>query len=151
MKIQLFDYKDLNIVEFVSGDGSGDCLLSSENSKYLHGSVFSIIQNAFDLSNKDYSYYELTEFRDQNLITLRNHLQDHYSRLKSTASLEIFEAYILKQVEGIDFLNELKNFYPNWKITWENIRDQLLDVYEEILELIDNCIDEDHSFWLKGY
>jgi hypothetical protein len=151
VKIELYNYKDLNIVEFVSGDGSAECKLCSENSKYLHGSVFSIIQGAFDLSNKDYSYYDLTEFKDQNLISLRNHLQDHFSRLHSTVELENFEAYLLKQVEGIDFLNELKNFYPNWKINWENIKHQLLDVYEDILDIIDNCIDEDRSFWLKGY
>jgi hypothetical protein len=127
VKIELFDYKDLNLVEIISGDGSGECKLFSEKSKYLHGSVFSIIQGAFDLSNKDYSYYDLTEFKDQNLISLRNHLQDHFSRLNSTGELEKFEAYLLKQVEGIDFLNELKTFYPNWKINWENIKHQLLD------------------------
>lgn len=151
MRIRLIDYKDLNYVEFVTGQKSADCKLSSPNSKYLHGSVFSILQASFELSSKDYSYYEITGFDDQSLISLRNHLQDHYSRLGNTVTLPDFEVYLLKQVEGIDFLNELKTFYPNWKISWENIRDQLLDVYSDILDLIDNCIDEDEIFWIKGY
>ena len=152
MKIRLFDYKDLNIVEFVRGnDKMEGCILCSKDSKYLHGSVFSIIQNAFNLSNPDYSYYEISEYANQNLISLRNHLQDHLSRLKNTESLYEFESYILKQVEGIDFLNELKTFYPKWKITWETFRDKLVEVYEDILEMIDYCIDEERSFFVKGY
>lgn len=151
MKIQLFNYKDLNIVEFTTGNDGEECRLCSRNSKYIHGSVFSIIQTAFELSNDDYSYYDTSLYKDQTLISLRNHLQDHFSRLMSTSSLTEFEAYILKQVEGIDFMNELKTFYPNWKITWENFRDQMLEVYEQILDIIDNCIDEDKEFWVKGY
>ena len=152
MKIQLFDYNDLNIVEFVKGNEEmKGCILCTKYSKYLHGSAFSIIQGAFNLSSKDYSYYDISEFKDQNLITLRNHLQDHLSRLNNTESLIEFEAYILKQVEGIDFMNELKTFYPKWKISWESFRDQLLEVYRDILEMIDYCIDEEKSFYVKGY
>ena len=152
MKIQLFDYNDLNIVEFVKGNEEmKGCILCNKYSKYLHGSAFSIIQGAFNLSSKDYSYYDISEFKDQNLITLRNHLQDHLSRLNNTESLIEFEAYILKQVEGIDFMNELKTFYPKWKISWESFRDQLLEVYRDILEMIDYCIDEEKSFYVKGY
>lgn len=151
MKIQLFDYKDLNIVEFTIGNKGESCRLCSENSKYIHGSVFSVIQTAFELSNGDYSYYDTSLYKDQTLISLRNHIQDHFSRLMNTSSLNEFEAYILKQVEGIDFMNELKTFYPNWKINWENFRDQMLEVYEQILDIIDHCIDEDKSFWVKGY
>ena len=151
MKIQLIDHTDINIVEFVVTEKDEECSFYTEKSKYLHGSVFSILQSSFSLSNKDYAYYELVRFDDQNLISLRNHLQDHFSRLKSAGALPQFEAYLLKQVGGIDFLNELKTFYPNWKITWEAVRDQLLEVYIDLLEMIDLCIDDDKTFWVKGY
>ena len=55
------------------------------------------------------------------------------------------------QVEGIVFLNDLKTFYPNWKVSWENIRTDLLTVFEDLLELTDNCIDEDMVFSVRGY
>ncbi len=151
MKIELFDYKDLNIVEFTPGKPDDVPASFSENSKYLHGSVFSLIQTAFSLSNPDFSYYEPMIFEGQNLIILRNHLQDHHSRLKNTSSYEEFDKYLKMQIEGIVFLNDLKTFYPNWKITWENIRDELLSVYNELIIMIDNCIDEDQVFRVKGY
>lgn len=151
MRIELVDYQDLNIVEFVTGDAVSENQLCTANSKFVHGSVFSIIHNVFKMSNSEYTYYSLCAFSDSNLIRLRNHLQDYFSRLSSIDSQEKFEAYLLQQVEGIDFLNELKTFYPNWKIIWENIKSQLLKVYEDLIDLIDNCIDNDTSFWVKGY
>ena len=151
MKIELFDYKDLNIVEFNKEKSTIPKLKFSENSKFLHGSVFSIFQTAFSLSHPDYSYYEQTSYDGSKLISLRNHLQDHYSRLKNTSSTDEFSEYLKMQVEGIVFLNDLKTFYPDWKISWENIRKEILSVYDDLLEMIDNCIDEDLVFRIKGY
>lgn len=151
MKIGLFDYKDLNIVEFNTENSTKTELKFSGNSKYLHGSVFSIVQPAFSLSHPDFSYYNQTSYEGSKLISLRNHLQDHYSRLKNTGSFEEFSKYLKLQVEGIVFLNDLKTFYPNWKVSWENIRTDLLAVFEDLLELTDNCIDEDMVFSVRGY
>ena len=94
MKIELFDYKDLNIVEFNTENSTKTELKFSGNSKYLHGSVFSIVQPAFSLSHPDFSYYNQTSYEGSKLISLRNHLQDHYSRLKNTGSFEEFNEYL---------------------------------------------------------
>jgi hypothetical protein len=151
MRIELVDYKDLNIVEFNTENSGSENLQFSENSSFLHGSVFSLIQTAFGLSHPEFSYYDKTVYKAQNLISLRNHLQDHYSRLKNTDNFEDFNKYLKNQLEGIVFLNDLKTFYPNWKISWENIRKELLQVYDDLLETIDNCIDEDKTLTVKGY
>ncbi len=151
MRLELFEYKDLNIVEFTTGNTADEEEKFSENSKFLHGSVFSLIQTDFSLSHPDFSYYDLTFYDNHNLTSLRNHLQDHYSRLKNTSSFEEFNNYLKMQVEGIVFLNDLKTFYPNWKISWENIRKELLKIYEDLLEMIDNCIDEDLVLRVRGF
>ena len=78
-------------------------------------------------------------------------MQDHYSRLKNTSSFDEFNNYLKMQVEGIVFLNDLKTFYPNWKISWETIRKELLSIYEDLLEMIDNCIDEDLVLSVRGF
>ncbi|MFW5819704.1 MAG: hypothetical protein ACOCWA_00330 [Bacteroidota bacterium] len=151
MRLRLFDYKDLNIVEFSSEMSPVSNKKFSETSKYLHGSVFSLIQTAFSLSHPDFSYYDLTQYDNNKLTSLRNHLQDHYSRLKNTASYDEFDAYLKMQVEGIVFLNDLKTFYPGWKVTWENIRKELLSIYEDLLDMIDNCIDDDLVLKVRGF
>lgn len=151
MRLELFDYKDLNIVEFTTGNSAAKNEKFSENSKFLHGSVFSLIQTDFSLSHPDFSYYDITLYDNNKLTSLRNHLQDHYSRLKNTSSFDEFNNYLKMQVEGIVFLNDLKTFYPNWKISWETIRKELLSIYEDLLEMIDNCIDEDLVLSVRGF
>lgn len=151
MRLELFDYKDLNIVEFNTENLARADKKFSESSKYLHGSVFSLIQTTFSLSHPDFSYYDLNLYDNHKLISLRNHLQDHYSRLKNTSSFNEFNKYLKIQVEGIVFLNDLKTFYPGWKISWENIRKELLTVFEDLLEMIDNCIDEDTVLRVRGF
>ncbi len=151
MRIQLFDYKDLNIVEFTIGEMNADCRLCTEKSKYVHGAVFSVFQPAFELSNKDFNYFEQTGFSNSILVSLRNHLQDYLSRVSSIENQDDLEIMILKQLEGIDFMNELKTFYPDWRIKWETIKNELVEVLKNILERVDFCIDEDKVFWVKGY
>ena len=151
MRIRLFDYKDLNIVEFVPGTAGEECNLCSENSKYIHGAVFTLIQAAFSLSNSEFSYFDKTKFENSHLTSLRNHLQDYLSRVEGIKDAEDLEIFVLKQVEGIDFMNELKTFYPDWRIRWERFKNELKIVLKEIMDIVDDCIDEDKVFWVKGY
>ena len=151
MKIKLYSSEDLNLVEFsFSSDHNGFEGLTGK-SRYLNAAVFGLFQHAFELSNPEYEYYTPTPFTGSEIINLRNHLADQFSRITQIESPETLEAYALKQMAGIDFLNEIRTFYPKWRITWENIRDQVKQVVEELLELVDLCIDEDSIFWVKGY
>lgn len=152
MNIKIYDYKDLNMAVFTKAEQpmeEKDIL--NEKSKFLHGSVFNIIQPSFRLSNSEYSYFEMNAWANSALVSLRNHLQDSNSRLKSLNDSGSFENYILKQLAGIDFLNELKKCSPEWRITWEKTRDEILTVYTDIIDMVDDCIDDDLIFYLKGY
>lgn len=151
MRIALFDSKDINIVEFSVGKPSNDCPLCSENSKFIHGSIFSLIQQAFSLSNSDFSYFEKTEYHSSKLPALRNHLQILISGLMQISSVSELEVFIMKQPEGIVFMNELKTWYPKWKIEWEKIKEKIKRVIEDLIEMVDICIDEDLNFIVKGY
>jgi hypothetical protein len=152
MKIKIFDYTDLNMVIFASAGHPIEFRdLFNKKSKFLHGSVFSIIQSSFQLSHGSFSYFELNKWTGSSLVSLRNHLQDNSSRLKSANSAESFEVWILKQADGIDFLNELKKCKPDWRIIWEKTRDEIITVYTDIIDVVDDCIDDDLIFYLKGY
>lgn len=151
MRIGLIDYNDLNIVEFSKTQQDSECVLCTANSKYLHGAVFTLFQSAFILSKPEFSYFEKNQYKDPELVTLRNHLQDFLSRVQLINNAEDLEIYILKQVEGIDFMNDLKTFYPDWRIRWERFKSELKKVLKEIIEIVDECIDDDLAFWVKGY
>ena len=76
---------------------------------------------------------------------------DEIAKIKKIDSAEGISHFALKQVSGLDFLNELKSENINWKISWENIRNQLADVGESLIEIVDQCIDEDKELIIKGY
>ncbi len=151
MEIRLYSSEDLNLVEFSYSTGQDGFSPMIENSKYLHAAVFCLIQKSFELSKPDFRYNEATSYLGQELVTLRNRLVDQISRIRNIDSPEELESYSLNQAACIDFLNELKMNNPTWKINWENIKDQVLKVTEELLELVDFCIDEEKVFWIKGY
>ncbi len=151
MKIKLYTSEDLNFVEFSFSRDHQKFGPLGKNSRYLHAAVFCLFQNAFELSHFDYDYYQPTAYNDSSLIKLRNNLVEHVSIIRQIESPEELETYALKQVAGIDFLNEIKTFIPKWRIGWENIRDQVKEVVDELIELVDYCIDEDKTFWVKGY
>ncbi len=151
MKIGLFDYQDLNVVVLIQGDKNTDCNLCSGNSKFIHGSVFSTLQPAFELSNPDFNYYHQNSYTSYSIVRLRNHLQDYISKYQGVNNAVSLELFVLKQVEGLDFMNEIKTFNPKWRIEWEKIRDQLIRVIADIIEIVDDCIDEEKVFWVKGY
>ncbi|HYW96662.1 MAG TPA: hypothetical protein VE870_13795 [Bacteroidales bacterium] len=151
MKIKLYSSEDLNFVEFsFSSDHDGFDALG-KRSRYVHSAVFSLFQDAFEHTDPDFEYYKTSSFSGQDSIKLRNHLVDQLTRIRRIESPEGLEAYALKQVAGIDFLNEIKSSNPNWRISWENLRDQIKHVVDELIEFVDFCIDEEHIFWVKGY
>ena len=151
MRIGLFDYQDLNVVVLIQGDKDTDCNLCTGNSKFIHGSVFSTLKPAFELSNSDFSYYQQTAYNKSSIVSLRNHLQDYISKYNMIKDSESLELVVLKQIDGLDFMNEIRTFYPKWRIEWEKIRDQLIRVIKDIIEIVDDCIDEEKVFWVKGY
>jgi hypothetical protein len=152
MKIKIYDHTDLNLVIFATAIHPIEIKdLFDKKSKFLHGSVFSIIQSSFQLSHIDFSYFELNRWAGSTLVSLRNHLQDNSSRLKNTNIEASFEAWVLKQAAGIDFLNELKKCSNDWRISWEKTKDEILSVYTDLIEIVDDCIDDDLIFYLKGY
>lgn len=151
MRIQLIEYKNLNLVEFTRGDEMADCELCTVNSKFIHGSVFAVFQAAFLMSNKDFSYFEINSYEGARLVNLRNHLQDYKSRISNVRNAQNFEILILKQAEGIIFINELKTSNPDWRIRWERLREELKMLIGEIIEMVDDCIDEEKVFWVRGY
>jgi hypothetical protein len=151
MKIHLYNQEDLNYVEFTILSLKRPYRRHTENARFLHAHVFSVVQYVYETSHKDYCYYNAVCYKDESLKVLQESLQAHILKLNDVSNSIQLETLILKQIEGIDFMNEMKTYYPNWRISWENYRDKLIQVCSELLEMVDICLEEEKVLWVKGY
>ncbi len=151
MKIRLFTLDELDFVQITCLPQAEPFQLFPEKSKFIEGAVFSLFQHCFELSSADYDFYTPFAFKMSQIVTLRNHLVTFQTRIAAIDSADELEKLALKQLSGIEFMNALKDQNPDWKISWEKTRDNLIRVGEELLEMIDDCIDEDTVLWIKGF
>ncbi len=151
MRLNVFNLEDLNLVQIQIVNNNEVFEKLSDSAKYLDGSVFSIFRNCFELSKPDFDYFSENLFNTDQIVTLRNHLVTHLTRILNIRSDEDLKAFSLRQISGIEFMNDIKTRYENWHILWETIRDKLAAINEDLIEIADNCIDEDMELCLKGY
>jgi hypothetical protein len=151
MKFKLFSLDELDFVQLICLPQGESFQLFFEKSKFLEGTVFSLFQHSFELSSPDYNFYSPFSFNISQCVTLRNHLVTNQARIAAISNADDLEKLALKQLSGIEFINALKDQNPDWKISWEKTRAKLLHVGEDLIEMIDYCIDEDAVLWIKGF
>jgi len=151
MDIKLISRDELNFVQFIGLNQEELFKVCCEKSKYLDGAVFSLFQHCFELASEDFEYYSVSSFRNNQVVSLRNHLLTNQTKISLVNSGDDLEKFALKQIAGLEFINTLKNQYVDWKISWEKIKADLLEVGEDLIEMVDNCIDEDFVLWIKGF
>jgi hypothetical protein len=150
MDIRLYSFDELDIVQISCLPRDESFHLFAEKSKYLRGAVFTIFQHSFELSSAAYDFYAVTPFNSGQIVSLRNHLMANQSRIAAIAGASDMEKLALKQLYGIDFINFLKDQELDWRVSWEKIQADLLKLGEELIEMVDKCIDEDLVLWIKG-
>jgi hypothetical protein len=151
MKIQLLSSEELGFVQIASLEQGEAFSACPEKAKYMESPVFSLYQHCFELTSPDYDYYSPFSFSQAQIVTLRNHLVTNQARITAVSNADDLENFILKHFAGIEFMNALKDEDQDWKISWEKIKNKLLQVGEELIEIVDNCIDEDFVLWVKGF
>ena len=151
MKIRLLSRNELDFVQITHLPQDKPFEIFHENSKFLESPVFSIFQHTFELSSADFDFYGPFSFDIHGVVTLRNHMVTLQTRFAAIKNADGFEKLVLKQLSGIEFMNALKDQDPEWKISWEKTCEKLMKVGEDLLEIIDNCIDEDEVLWVKGF
>lgn len=151
MKLRIFDQKELGIVQFQMLRESEPFNFFSESDSYMESSVFSTFITCFELSKDDFEYEKLNVLNGNHTVSLRNHLLTNLTRLKAIENADEFELFSLKNVVGIEFMNALKSNYSNWSLSWEEIRDKLVIINNELIDMIDVCIDDDKILRVKGY
>lgn len=151
MRLNFFNLEDINLVQIQIVDNNEDFEVLSDSAKYLDSSVFSIFIHCFELSKPDFDYSKENLFNNTQIVTLRNHLLTQLTRILNISNEEDLKEFALHQISGIEFMNELKTLYQNWRIMWEAIRDKLAAINKSLIEMVDSCIDEDRELLVRGY
>jgi hypothetical protein len=151
MKIDFFDIDKLNFVEFnITGDDMNYVKLNHE-SQYLNGNVFNLFVRCFEKSNELYEYFEPTKYNSRKIVILRNELVKNLQVLKKITSREAFNTYTEGLFLGAKFVNELNTIDPGWRDNWSGYLEQLVQLNQNMILLVDRCIDESRVLWLIGY
>ncbi|MBN2521269.1 MAG: hypothetical protein JXB17_12225 [Bacteroidales bacterium] len=152
MKIELLPKsKCLNFVEFnITGDNDNyhKC---DEESLYLNSDIFNLFTHCFENSNKLYEYFGETRYNSKNIIPLQKELQDNMEKLISIDTLKKFEQYIKEIFLGENVILKIQKRDKNWKDKWEKYHNQIIKVNDDILTLIDKCLQEDRILWVVGF
>ena len=151
MKLSIYSQKELNFVELNLTGTDEDYNKLDTESKYLDAVVFNLFTACFEKSNMLYEYYDATKYNTRYIIPLRNQLLTHLVLLQKIKSLSDFQTLIDNKVFGKEFFIALIKMDKTWMDHWTVYHEKLVMINQEILDLVDLCIDEDHNLWVIGY
>lgn len=151
MKLSIYSQKELNFVELnLTGTDENYNKLDAE-SRYIDSVVFNLFNACFEKSNKLYEYNDATKYNTRYIIPLRNQLLTHLVTLQKIKSLSEFQSHLEKKVFGRDFLLAIVRMDKTWMDHWTIYHEKIVKINQELLELVDFCIDEDHNLYVIGY
>jgi hypothetical protein len=151
MRLGFFGLEELNFVEFnITGDDLNYQRLREE-SYYLGSEVFNLFVTCFEKSNELYEYFEPTKYNARKIVVLRNELVFYSDELNKIKSKKSFILQIEKILWGKAFISSIEKEDPTWPERWANYLSDLKNVNDEMICIIERCIDESRILWVIGY
>ncbi len=151
MKLSIYSHKELNFVELnLTGTDEEYNKLDAE-SKYIDSVVFNLFTTCFEKSNMLYEYYDATRYNTRYIVPLRNQLLTHLVKFQKLKTLSEFQSFLDEKVFGKEFLLALVKMDKNWMDHWTIYHEKLVKINQELLDLVDYCIDEDLNLYVIGY
>jgi len=151
MKLSIYSQKELNFVELNLTGTDKDYNKLDAESRYVDSVVFNLFTACFEKSNKLYEYYDATKYNTRYIIPLRNQLLTHLVILQKIRSLSEFQSLLDEKVFGKDFLLAVVRMDKTWMDHWTIYHEKMVNINQELLDLVDYCIDEDHNLYVIGY
>ncbi len=152
MRIELLPKSEcLNFVEFnITGDNENynKC---DEESLYLNSDIFNLFTHCFENSNQLYEYFGETRYNSKNIIPLRNELEMNLNILNSIDTHKKFDKYIDEIFLGPNVIHKISKKDKNWHDKWAKYHLMIVKVNEDLLKLIDKCLQEDRILWIVGF
>lgn len=152
MRIELLPKSQcLNFVEFnITGDNENynKC---DEESMYLNSDIFNLFTHCFENSNQLYVDFGETRYNSKNIIPLQNELELNLLKLKEIDTADNFEKYIKGIFLGENVIHKIDKKDKNWRDKWDKYQEMIVKVNEDLLKLIDKCLDQDRILWVVGF
>jgi hypothetical protein len=151
MKLSIYSHKELNFVELNLTGTDEDYNKLDAESRYIDSVVFNLFTACFEKSNMLYEYYDATRYNTRYIIPLRNQLLIHLVKIQKLKTLSEFQSFLDEKVFGKDFLLALVKMDKTWMDHWTIYHEKLVKINQELLDLVDYCIDEDYYLYVIGY
>ena len=151
MKLEIFDYSNLNFVELNIAGNNETYVKCHHASKYLSSEVFNLFTKCFESSNTMYEYYGPTKFNARQIVPLKNNLLENLERLQKLSSKDSFIEFVGNIFLGKVFILELQKIDKTWDLNWEQYLTKLKGINKQIIDIVDECIDKGNVLWVIGY
>jgi hypothetical protein len=151
MRLEIYGANNLNFVEFnITGDIEA-FQRCDKDSLYMDTEMFNLFSECFEKSNNLYDYFGPTKYSTRNLVVLLNALKANIEKIEQISSFEDFVDFAGSKFLGSGFVIEIEKMDKNWRLNWEQYKAKLVNMNQQIIEIINRCIDDDRILWLIGY
>lgn len=151
MKIELLKADFLNFVE-LNISGNNDIFNKCDpESFYIDSEVFSLFSPCFERSSDLYDYFIPTLYNSRRIIPLQNELKKQLNFIAGIDNPQEFRNFASGVFLGKNFLSELGKTNSDWVNNWAELKNDLINVNQALIDLTDLCIIEERKLWVLGY
>ena len=151
MNIELYNSDFLNFVELNYTGDNDEYRRCDPESRYLDTGIFNLFLPCFENANKLFDYFLGTKYNSRKIIVLRNELMRNLEDLEKITTLKEFIRIMESHFMGKDFIGELNQQNPDWKVNWKDYAEKLMVVNRELIAFTEKCADEERVLWVIGY
>jgi hypothetical protein len=80
-----------------------------------------------------------------------NELKRFKHKIEQITSLDGFLDFTGSIFLGSNFVLEIEKLDKNWSLNWESYSKKLQDVNNQLIDLVNNCMEKEKVLWLIGY
>jgi hypothetical protein len=151
MRLDIYGANSLNFVEFNTTGDNIAYVRCDKDSSFMDTELFNIFSECFEKSNNLYDYFGPTKFNSRNIVILLNGLKEFKHKIEQMTSLDEFLDFTGSKFLGSNLVIEIEKTDKSWRLNWELYSKKLLDVNNQLIELVSDCIEKEKILWLIGY
>jgi hypothetical protein len=151
MRMEMYGANNLNFVEFNTTGDNITYVPCDKDSLYMDTELFNLFSECFEKSNNIYDYFEPTKYNSRHIVVLLNELMAFRKIIESIDSLENLVDFTGSRFLGASFVIELEKMDKNWRLNWELYKKKLQDINQQLIDIVNGCIEEEKILWLIGY
>ena len=151
MRLEIYGANNLNFVEFnITGDLE-TIQRCDKDSLYMDTELFNLFSECFESSSNLYDYFGPTKYNARNIVVLLNMLKANFEKIERINNLENFVDFAGSKFLGSGFVIEIERIDKNWRLNWEQYKLKLVAINQQLIDLVNRCIEEERILWLIGY